>query len=222
MSLLEKYLFSKKSGIHSAGKGLFSSVTIKKGTSIVEYKGKKKKSNSVTDKSYAYNLSNEYVIDAKNYKKGLAHLANDANGLYREAGLRNNCRYVQIDMRVYIVATKNINAGSEILVDYGKKYWQPLFTYLRNLIKKEKQSQKQFSSHSLKTKPMAKAKKAAIKKAAVKKAVIKKAAVKKKTAVKPSVEKKVAAPKKALKNAAVKKAIKSGKLLMGKSGKSGG
>ena len=125
-------------------------------------------------------------------------------------------------MRVYIVAAKNIDAGSEILVDYGKKYWQPLFTYLRSLIKKEKQSQKQFPSHNLKNKRMAKAKKAAIKKAVVTKAVTKKAVVKKKAAVKPSVEKKVAAPIKVLKNAAVKKAIKSGKLLMGKSGKSGG
>jgi hypothetical protein len=35
----------------------------------------------------------------------------------------NNSRYVVDGKRVFIEATKNIDAGSEILVSYGKEYW---------------------------------------------------------------------------------------------------
>lgn len=222
MLLPEKYLFTKRSGIADTGKGLFTKIVIKKGTQIVEYKGKKRLSKKVSDKSYAYNISKDRVIDAKNYTKGLAHFANDADGLFRKKGLTNNCVYIQTEMRVYIVATKNIAAGREILVSYGKKYWQPIFDYLQKLTAEETQSGKRFSSHTLKNKNMAKAKKAAKKKTPVKKAAPKKAAAKKKAAVKPAVKKKAAAPKKAIKKAVAKKALRSGKFLLGKSGKTGG
>ena len=70
-----------------------------------------------------YYINRNHVIDAKPYKTALAKYANDANGLVKTKGLRNNSIYVQDNKRVYIKATKNIAAGEEILVPYGKEYW---------------------------------------------------------------------------------------------------
>jgi hypothetical protein len=63
------------------------------------------------------------VIDARRTMKALARYANDAQGLTRIKGITNNCVYVNDGLRVYIEATKNIPAGAEIFVAYGKAYW---------------------------------------------------------------------------------------------------
>jgi hypothetical protein len=44
---LEKYLKIKKSTLPNAGKGLFTTIEIRKGTMIVEYKGKIQKWSAV-------------------------------------------------------------------------------------------------------------------------------------------------------------------------------
>ena len=36
----------------------------------------------------------------------------------------NNAEYKEYGLNVFIVAKKNIPAGSEILVEYGKEYWE--------------------------------------------------------------------------------------------------
>ncbi len=54
----------------------------------------------------------------------LARYANDAQGLVKKKGIRNNCAYVVMEgLRVFIQAKKNIPASSEILVGYGNEYW---------------------------------------------------------------------------------------------------
>ena len=61
---------------------------------------------------------------------GKAPFANDAKGFNRVEGLRNNSQYIvkrkNGERRVFIVASRGIKAGSEILVDYGVDYWQHL------------------------------------------------------------------------------------------------
>lgn len=129
MALLEKKLVIKKSSIPGAGKGLFTTVFIPKGTRIVEYKGQivtwKEVEKMADDRNgYVFFFNNKHCIDAWKTKKGVAHYANDARGIGRVEGVKNNSEYVTEKKRCYIEATKDIPAGSEILVGYGAEYWQ--------------------------------------------------------------------------------------------------
>jgi len=46
--------------------------------------------------------------------------------LQKTEGLSNNAVYVQEKRRVFIEAAKNIPSNSEILVAYGKEYWDAI------------------------------------------------------------------------------------------------
>jgi uncharacterized protein len=128
MALLEKYLYVKKSTIPNAGKGLFTKKFIPKGTLIVEYKGKRSTWKEVKDEDgkngYIFYINRNNVIDGLPNKNALARYANDANGLVRIKGLTNNCDYSVDGVKAYIESKKDIAAGSEILVDYGRDYWK--------------------------------------------------------------------------------------------------
>lgn len=129
MALLEKKMIIKKSLLPGAGKGLFTKVFIPKGTRIVEYKGEvvtwKEVEKMADDRNgYVFFFNNQYCIDAWKTKKGIAHYANDARGIVRVEGVKNNSEYVTEKRRCYIEATRDIPAGSEILVGYGAEYWQ--------------------------------------------------------------------------------------------------
>ncbi len=129
MAFLEKYLVVKRSTLPGAGKGLFTKVFIPKGTRIVEYKGEIltwKEVEKMTEErnGYVFYVNSKHVIDAWNFKKALARYANDARGIARVKGIRNNAEYVVAKKRCYIDAVKDIPAGSEILVGYGAEYWQ--------------------------------------------------------------------------------------------------
>ena len=128
MSVLERQLIVKRSTIPEAGKGLFTKKFIPKGTRIVEYTGKittwKDVNHDDGRNMYIYNLKRYHVIDALRHTKVLARYANDANGLVKVKGIRNNSLYVTDGLRVFIHAAKDIPAGGEILVDYGREYWQ--------------------------------------------------------------------------------------------------
>ncbi len=130
MALLEKQQFIKRSQIQGAGKGLFTKKSIAKGTRIVEYKGRVSAWNEVPGRKvyngYIYYINRYHVIDAMLYKKALARYANDAKGITKVKGLTNNSRYVKDNGRVFIVAIKDIEADSEILVGYKKEYWDTI------------------------------------------------------------------------------------------------
>lgn len=127
MPLLEKQLIVKRSTLKGAGKGLFTTKAIPKGERIVEYKGKVTKWNEVNDRNglngYIYYVNRNHVIDAWGAKGALARYANDAKGLVRSDGLRNNCTYRIEGLRVFIYSMRHIPAGSELFVGYGKEYW---------------------------------------------------------------------------------------------------
>ena len=53
----------------------------------------------------------------------MGRYANDARGLVTTKGIGNNSRYVVDELKVFIEATKDIPAGSEIFVSYGREYW---------------------------------------------------------------------------------------------------
>jgi len=137
VALLEKQLFIKKSRLPGAGKGLFTKLPIKKGTRIVEYKGEIltwKEVEKMPDyrNGYVFYFNLKHVIDAWKTKKSVAHFANDAMGIIRIAGVRNNAEYETEGKRCFIVATKDIPAKSEILVSYGAEYWQAIRHNIRD------------------------------------------------------------------------------------------
>jgi SET domain-containing protein len=121
------HLMVRRSTIPGAGKGLFTKRAIVKGTLIVEYKGNittwKAVQASELFNGYVFYINRNQVVDARRTKKALGRYANDAKGLNKIKGLRNNAVYTVKHGKVFIQATRNIPAGSEILVDYGKEYW---------------------------------------------------------------------------------------------------
>lgn len=143
MALLEKKIRVKKSTLPNAGKGLFAKTMIPKGTRIVEYKGKITTWKEVDDNDgkngYIYYVRRNHVIDASRYPSALARYANDARGLQRVKGITNNAEYIEDGLKVYIKSTKDIPAGAEILVEYGKEYW----AVIRHNMQVEKERQRE-------------------------------------------------------------------------------
>jgi SET domain-containing protein len=140
MALLEKHLAVKKSTIPDSGKGLFTKIFIPKGTRIVEYKGRVttwKEMKDAWENGYIYSINRNHVIDAKRTLSALARYANDAKGISRVKGITNNCTYVNDGLKAYIESVRDIPAGSEIFVDYGKEYWDVVRANLK--IDKERQ-----------------------------------------------------------------------------------
>lgn len=149
MSLLEKQLVIKPSTIPGAGLGLFTTVFIPKGTRIIQYKGRittwKDVLNGPEFNAYVYYISRNHVIDAMKFKKSLGRYANDALGLSKTKGVTNNTIYVVDRKKVFMEAEKDIPAGSEILVSYGKEYWD----VIRDNIKLQQQELKEARRQSL-------------------------------------------------------------------------
>jgi|SRR5215203_347050 len=149
MALLENQLVVKRSTIPNSGKGLFTKKFIPKGSRIVEYKGRVSTWKEVDidegRNGYIYYINRNHVINAQPFPKYLGRYANDAQGMSRIKGITNNSRYMadMQTMRVYIEAVKDIPAGGEILVQYGKEYWDVIKHNLRidekEKAKKEKQ-----------------------------------------------------------------------------------
>lgn len=126
MSISKKDLEVKRSTIPGAGNGLFTKVFIPKQTLILEYTGIVTTWDKVKDEhhnNYIYYISAEHVINAEPVKDSLARYANDAKGLTVLPGIKNNCSYKRFGTRVFVKALRDIPAGSEILVGYGKQYW---------------------------------------------------------------------------------------------------
>ena len=126
----EKYLVVKRSSLPGSGKGLFTKKLIPKGTLVVEYKGIRRTWKEIKEASkkryiygYMYAINGNKYIDASRTYKALARYANDAAGLGRVPGVKNNCVYTDDGEKAFIKATKDIPAGSEIFVRYGKDYW---------------------------------------------------------------------------------------------------
>jgi len=118
----------KRSSIPGAGLGLFTRIPFKKGDRIIEYKGRLRRWVEVKHEDatnpYLMRVSRTHAIDARRTLSALARYANDASGISRIPGLRNNAEYVSDGNRCFIEATRSIPAGSEILVGYGREFWK--------------------------------------------------------------------------------------------------
>ena len=118
----------KTSQLPGAGKGLFTDRPIKKNEKIIEYKGeiidwKEYEKRVKEDKDgYLFFVNKKICIDAFPTPQHKARFANDAAGLRRIKGLKNNSSYEVFGEQCFIVADRNIAAGEEIFVSYTKEY----------------------------------------------------------------------------------------------------
>lgn len=122
----EKYLYLKES--HFTGRGLFTKKEIKKGDIICTYMGE------LIDEEEALRRADEeldqYLVETANGKCldsmpifCYAMYANDAAGIIKLPGLKNNSRIEILKGAPRMVAARNIKPDEEILVGYGRAYW---------------------------------------------------------------------------------------------------
>ena len=137
----------KRSQLTGAGKGLYTTSAIKKKSKIIEYKGeiidwKEYEKRVKEDRDgYLFFINKKRCIDAFDTPEHLARYANDAAGLSRVKGLRNNACYEISGDQCFIVATRDIDAGEEILVSYTKEYWDCIRYNIKNDLYKTKKFQ---------------------------------------------------------------------------------
>jgi len=120
----------KKSLIPGAGKGLFTTTPIKKGEKVIEYLGEiidweeYERRVERDEDGYLFFINKNKCIDAFNTPEHIARFANDAAGITKVKGLKNNTEYnIEGKKRCFIIAKRNINAGEEIFVSYTREYW---------------------------------------------------------------------------------------------------
>lgn len=137
-------LIVKASQLPNAGKGLFTTKAIKKGSKVIEYRGEiidwKEYSKRVKEDKdgYLFFINKNHCIDAYSTPEFKARYANDAAGIGRVKGLKNNCSYEVFDNKCYIVAEKDIAAGEEIFVNYTKEYWDCIRYNIKHKLYKTK------------------------------------------------------------------------------------
>lgn len=156
MAFLERQLHVKKSQLPGTGKGLFTKIDIQKGTRIVEYKGFLHRWKDIKHEDghngYLLYINPNAVINAQGTLKLIGRYANDANGIVRIEGLRNNSEYVTVGSRCFITATKNIRKGEEIFVRYGKEYWDLVKRIKKAGVSKKKSKEERVTSKKEKPK----------------------------------------------------------------------
>ena len=137
-------LIIKNSKLPKAGKGLFTDKPIKKNSKIIEYKGeiidwKEYEKRVLEDRDgYLFFINKKRCIDAFSTPKYKARYANDADGLTRVKGLRNNTYYEVVGEQCFIVAERDIKAGEELFVSYSKEYWDCIRYNIKNKLYKAK------------------------------------------------------------------------------------
>jgi len=134
----------KTSLLPNAGKGLFTDKSIKKGEKIIEYKGeiidwKEYEKRVKEDKDgYLFFINKKRCIDAFSTPEHKARYANDAAGLSKVKGLKNNANYEVFEDKCFIVSSRDIEPGEEIFVNYTKEYWDCIRYNIKHKLYKTK------------------------------------------------------------------------------------
>lgn len=104
-------------GRSRTGLGLFAVKPIKKGTLIIEYKGRKMRAEKADelDTKYVYEINSRWSVDGA-ARSNIARYGNHSCRPNAESDTRGH--------RIFIRATKNIEAGQEITYDYGSDYFK--------------------------------------------------------------------------------------------------
>ena len=96
MANKDRYLYIRRSRIPGAGRTLHQS-RYRKGERVTEYKGKLQRWSEVKDEdgynAYIFKINSRWAVNALPAVKTSGRYANDARGLNRVEGLRNNSEY---------------------------------------------------------------------------------------------------------------------------------
>ncbi len=132
-------LIVKTSKLPGCGKGLFTTKAIRKDAKIIEYRGEiinyneyRRRARNEVDQ-YLFFVRRDLSIDAMHTPQYKARYANDAAGLTRIKGFRNNSDYMIFGDKCFMVASRDIKAGEEIFVNYTDHYWN----YMKKRLKKK-------------------------------------------------------------------------------------
>lgn len=119
----------RPSSIPGAGLGLFAIADIPKGTIIDMYHGtrltkKELEEGDSVESMYIMQINKNLYIDSSK-EKCIVAFTNDARGLNRTPGVRNNCYFALApdNKNMFMKTSKNIKTGSELFTFYGKTYW---------------------------------------------------------------------------------------------------
>ncbi len=122
------YLYVAESLLPQAGKGLYTAIRIYAGEIVAVFEGEllsdddadlRRKAN---EDGYFIQLLNGKIMDSM-HTHCLAKYANDAAGSPMLKVRNNAVIALNEQQQICIVATKNIRAGEEVYVSYGKAYW---------------------------------------------------------------------------------------------------
>jgi uncharacterized protein len=104
-------------GKSKTGLGLFALKPIKKGTLIIEYKGRKMRAEKADelDTKYVYEINSRWSVDGA-ARSNIARYGNHSCRPNAESDTRGHT--------IFIRAVKNIEAGDEITYDYGSDYFK--------------------------------------------------------------------------------------------------
>jgi hypothetical protein len=122
------YLYVAESSLPQAGKGLYTAIRIYAGEIIAVFEGELLSDEEAElrrkahEDGYFIQLLNGQILDSM-HTHCLAKYANDAAGS-PVLKVRNNAVIaLNEQQQICIVATRNIRAGEEVYVSYGKAYW---------------------------------------------------------------------------------------------------
>lgn len=121
-SCFELYIDDSK--IKEAGLGVFTNEIIPKNTIIDEYKGELVEISEYKFNPYMYSLKDnqsKIIIDASKLPRCYMGMLNDSIN----SKFKNNCEFEPDieNKKVYIVSTRDIQAGEELFIGYGYNYW---------------------------------------------------------------------------------------------------
>ena len=125
-----KGLQVKQSKIKGGGQGLYTTKPIKKGQNIAKYGGNivSKVAYDKTEGGYGIQINKKQILDGRSTQSGLGRYANSCRtgNVKKKECKRQNAKLV-VDNRkktARVKATKNLKAGSEVYVPYGRGFWK--------------------------------------------------------------------------------------------------
>jgi hypothetical protein len=124
----EEGLVVKRSSIAGAGKGLFAAKRFGPKQKVVRYSAKQVQRRPTSGSQYNLKVAKGKYLDAKSTQTHAGRYINDPRG----SGQRANARFGK-QRRVYradgrhmtpVFAQRAIKKGDEVLLSYGRGYWQ--------------------------------------------------------------------------------------------------